>query len=98
MGGYDFFITAQLALILLLPFAVHLALGDVEKLGGVMLWSFLCPVGAAFLKDTSKGWRWFRIYVCISVVLLTKAFWDVKEDIVADIIVDEAGNFFLLTS
>ena len=55
-------------------------------------------MGAAFFKDTSEGWRWFRIYVCISVVLLTKAFWDVKEDIVADIIVDEAGNFFLLTS
>ena len=31
LRGYDFFVTAQLALILLLPFAVHLALGDVEK-------------------------------------------------------------------
>ena len=44
MGGYNFFVTAQLALILLLPFRVHLALGDVDKSGGIMLWSFLCSV------------------------------------------------------
>jgi len=98
LGRYDFFVMSQLALIPLLPFVVHLALGDVEKSGGVILWSFFFPLGAAVFRDTSKGWRWFRIYVCISIVLLTKAFWDVKEDIVADIIVDKAGDFFSLTA
>jgi hypothetical protein len=74
--GYDLFVNAQLGLILLLPFAVHVALGGLEESGGVMLWSFLSPVGAAFFRSTSEGLRWFRLYMSINVVLLTWAFWD----------------------
>ena len=47
--GYDSFVDAQLGLILLLPFAVHAALGGAERSGCVMLWSFLCPVGCGVL-------------------------------------------------
>ncbi len=75
-GGYDYFVNAQLGLILLLPFAVHVALGGVERSGCVMLWSFLSPVGAAFFRSTSEGLRWYRIYMIINVALLAGAFWD----------------------
>jgi hypothetical protein len=76
--GYDLFVNAQLGLILLLPFAVHVALGGLERSGGVMLWSFLSPVGAAFFRSTSEGLRWFVLYMCINVVLLTGTFWDAE--------------------
>lgn len=84
IGGYTFFVNAQLLLILLLPFAVHIALGGVEKSGGVMLWSFLCPVGAAFFRNTKEGLKWFKLYMSITVVLLTKEFWDVNDYIIND--------------
>ena len=74
--GYDIFVECQLALILLLPFAVHMALGDVEKSGGVMLWSFLCPMGAAFFRSATESLRWFKLYLVISLGLLVKGFWD----------------------
>jgi len=91
-GGYDFVVKAQLGLILILPFAVHVALGGVERSGNVMLWSFLCPVGAAFFRSTGEGLRWFQLYMCINVILLTKAFWDVEYIVVGDDDRMEEGN------
>jgi adenylate cyclase len=77
-GCYDTFATIQLVLILMLPFAVHVALGSVVKSGGVMLWSFLCPMGAAFFRSSAESFRYFGLYLGISVVLLTKIFWEVE--------------------
>lgn len=77
--GYDTFVNCQLALILLLPFAVHVALGGVEKSGGVMLWSFLCPMGAAFFRSAKESLRWFWIYLSVSGLLLVMGFWDVDD-------------------
>ncbi|KAL3758955.1 hypothetical protein ACHAWU_003026 [Discostella pseudostelligera] len=71
IGYYDYLATAQLVMILLLPFAVHVALGGVEKSGGVMLWSFLCPMGAAFFRNSAESLRYFWLYLGISVVLLS---------------------------
>jgi len=78
--GYDTFAECQLTLILVLPFAVHVALGGVERSGGVMLWSFLCPMGAAFFRNAKESLRWFWIYMGINVFLLIKGFWDVGDD------------------
>jgi len=78
--GYDTFVTYQLALILLLPFAVHVALGGIEKSGGVMLWSFLCPMGAAFFRSATESIRWFKLYMIINCILLVYGFWDVTND------------------
>jgi len=78
-GGYDTFVGCQLALILLLPFAVHVALGGVERSGGVMLWSFLCPMGAAFFRSADESARWFKAYMIISGALLVKEFWDLED-------------------
>jgi len=78
---YDTFAGCQLTLILLLPFAVHVALGGVAKSGGVMLWSFLCPMGAAFFRGAKESICWFYLYLGISGLLLVKEFWDVDNDI-----------------
>lgn len=77
--GYETFVTWQLLLILALPFAVHVALGGVDKSGGVMLWSFLCPMGAAFFRSAKESVRWYWLYMGISVALLVKGFWDVED-------------------
>eukprot|EP00571_Detonula_confervacea_P001393 CAMPEP_0172322956 /NCGR_PEP_ID=MMETSP1058-20130122/47423_1 /TAXON_ID=83371 /ORGANISM="Detonula confervacea, Strain CCMP 353" /LENGTH=677 /DNA_ID=CAMNT_0013038833 /DNA_START=51 /DNA_END=2081 /DNA_ORIENTATION=- len=81
---YDTFVDFQLALILLLPFAVHVALGGVVKSGGVMLWSFLCPVGAAFFRSAKESLRWYWLYLSISGALLMKEFWDVSDPVMMD--------------
>jgi guanylate cyclase len=67
---YDIVVESQLSLILLLPMAVHLALGGMEASGGVMLWSFLCPMGAAFFRSANESLRWFYIYMTFTVTLL----------------------------
>lgn len=95
-SGYDTFVECQLALILILPFAVHVALGGVEKSGAVMLWSFLCPMGAAFFRSSKASLRWYGLYMSISAILLVKGFWDVSNDdtmtmIDENVIRDERG-------
>jgi len=67
---YDFVVGCQLTLILLLPMAVHLALGGLEKSGGVILWSFLCPMGASFFRSANESLRWFCIYMTLTALLL----------------------------
>ena len=54
----------QLFLILVLPICVQLSLGGMVESGGVVLWSFLCPLGAAiFCENSSTSTRWFGIYI-----------------------------------
>ena len=73
-AGYGIFAKCQLTLILVLPFAVHLALGGVQESGCVMLWSFLCPMGSAFFRSAKEAVRWFYVYLSISLALLAKGF------------------------
>jgi class 3 adenylate cyclase len=70
LDSYDIFVECQLGLIMACPFAVHIALGGVENSGGVMLWSFLCPMGAAFFRSAQESLLWFWIYLGISALLL----------------------------
>lgn len=76
IDNYDIFVECQLALIMACPFAVHIALGGVENSGGVMLWSFLCPMGAAFFRSAKESMIWFWIYLGISAGLLSWEVWD----------------------
>ena len=71
---YDIYVECQLALIMACPFAVHMALGGVQQSGGVMLWSFLCPMGAAFFRSARESLIWFWVYLGVSAGLLA---WDV---------------------
>ena len=72
--GYGIFAKCQLTLILVLPFAVHVALGGVQESGCVMLWSFLCPMGSAFFRSAKEAVRWFYVYLSISLALLAMGF------------------------
>lgn len=67
---YDFVVGCQLTLILLLPMAVHLALGGLEMSGGVILWSFLCPMGSSFFRSANESLRWFGIHMTLTALLL----------------------------
>ncbi|KAL3791836.1 hypothetical protein ACHAWO_013669 [Cyclotella atomus] len=67
---YNIVVECQLTLILLLPMAVHLALRGMEASGGVMLWSFLCPMGAAFFRSANESLKWFYSYMTLSALLL----------------------------
>ncbi|KAL7430638.1 hypothetical protein ACHAXM_002297 [Skeletonema potamos] len=71
LDTYDIYVECQLGLIMACPFAVHIALGGVENSGGVMLWSFLCPMGAAFFRSAKESLIWFWIYLGISFMLLS---------------------------
>ncbi|EJK71650.1 hypothetical protein THAOC_06887, partial [Thalassiosira oceanica] len=72
--GYGIFAKCQLTLILVLPFAVHVALGGVQESGCVMLWSFLCPMGSAFFRSAKEAVRWFYVYLSLSLALLAMDF------------------------
>lgn len=52
------------------------------KSGAVMLWSFLCPMGAAFFRSAKESLRWFWLYLSISGALLIKEFWDVSDSVI----------------
>ncbi len=75
VDAYDIYVECQLGLIMACPFAVHVALGGVENSGGVMLWSFLCPMGAAFFRSAKESLIWFWIYLSVCAVLLSWEIW-----------------------
>jgi guanylate cyclase len=52
--NFSFFRTTQLVLILLLPFLLHLSLGDFVSSSAVILWSALCPLGALAFQNTKQ--------------------------------------------
>ncbi|KAL3803222.1 hypothetical protein HJC23_003497 [Cyclotella cryptica] len=76
---YDIFVNCQLTLILLLPMSVHWALGGMEASGGVILWSFLCPMGAAFFRSADESLKWFYLYTGLSAGLLLFDHWKSRD-------------------
>jgi adenylate cyclase len=69
-GMYTAFVRVQLFLIFALPCAVHLSLGGLQESGGVVLWSFLAPLGATFYRSSSESLWWLFIYILAIVALL----------------------------
>ncbi len=55
----------QLALILLLPFLLMVALGGFVNSSAVVLWSVLCPFGALFFSETRQAPRWMWPYLIL---------------------------------
>ena len=49
----------ELSLILIVPFLLCLTLGGLVPSSGVILWSFLAPVGAIAFDRPRFAWRWF---------------------------------------
>ncbi len=66
--NYRVFRVSQLALILLLPFLLMLALGGFINSSAVILWSLICPLGALVFSGPRQAILWFLGF-CGLVVL-----------------------------
>ena len=62
---YGRYRTTQLALILLLPFLLMLALGGFVNSSAVVLWSVLCPFGALLFGEARQAPRWMVLYLIL---------------------------------
>ena len=70
-GRYHQIVFVQLLLILLLPVCLQLSVGGIVRGGAVMIWSFLCPLGAALFCSSQTAKRWFAVYfLCMVGALL----------------------------
>ncbi|TAK14066.1 MAG: adenylate/guanylate cyclase domain-containing protein [Anaerolineae bacterium] len=65
---FGFFRFSQLALILLLPFFLMLALGGFVNGSGVVLWALICPMGALLFDKPSHAPRWFLAFLGLIVL------------------------------
>jgi len=65
--NFRFFRATQLVLILLLPFLLHLSLGDFVSSSAVILWSSLCPLGALAFQNTKAASYWFLLFIIVVI-------------------------------
>lgn len=65
---YRFFRLSQLVLILFLPFFLMLALGGYVNSSAVILWSFICPLGALLFANLRQSPRWLLAYLGLLLV------------------------------
>jgi len=56
--------TAELTMILVTPALLQVALGGIVASSGVILWSFVAPLGAAVF-DRDRAWKWFVAFVAL---------------------------------
>ena len=63
-----FFRFSQLLLILALPFALQIALGGFVQGSGVILWSWLAPLGALLFADRKQALWWFIAFVGVLAI------------------------------
>ena len=59
---------SQLVMMLLLPFLLQWSLGGFVNSSGVMLWAFLAPLGALFIRGLDQARIWFGAYLVLAVV------------------------------
>lgn len=65
---YTFFRFSQLALILMLPFFLMVALGGFVNGSGVVLWALICPLGALLFDEPRHAPRWFLAFLSLVVL------------------------------
>ncbi len=65
---YRFFRFSQLALILLLPFLLMVALGGFINGSAVVLWALICPLGALLFDEPRHALRWFLAFVVLVIL------------------------------
>jgi guanylate cyclase len=68
LRSYPFLRFVQFALILIAPFLLMLALGGFVPSSAVILWSFVCPMGAIVFDAWRRAWWWFAAYVGLVVL------------------------------
>jgi adenylate cyclase len=61
-ASFAFLRTAELGLILVVPALLTLVLGGLVPSSGVILWSFLAPLGALVFTDSGRAWSWFAAF------------------------------------
>jgi class 3 adenylate cyclase len=66
---YDVFRFTQLSLMLVLPFALMVALGGFVPSSVVALWAFVAPLGALAFASPREALRWFVVYVSLVVAV-----------------------------
>ena len=71
--SYSFLRTAELGMILVTPAALLVALGGLIPSSGVILWSFLSPLGAAVFDEPRRAWRWFGGFLVLLAVTISLA-------------------------
>jgi len=69
-GRYHDVVIIHQVLILIMPILLQFSLGGLEKSGGVMLGSALCPLGAAFFSKTKHALFWIKTYVACLIMTL----------------------------
>jgi len=70
--NFAFLKTAQLLLILVTPALLQVALGGIVASSGVILWSFLAPLGGAVF-DRARAWRWYAAFVTLIALSIPAA-------------------------
>lgn len=63
--NFPLFRTIQLLLILLLPFLLHLSLGNFISSSAVILWSTLCPLGALAFYNTKAATYYILLFLLV---------------------------------
>lgn len=63
--NYSLYRGIQLAIILLLPFLLMVALGGFVNSSAVVLWSVLGPFGALLFSETRQAPRWMVVYLAL---------------------------------
>ena len=67
--NFNIFRAIQLALILLLPCLLHLALGDFVSSSAVIIWATFCPLGALAFQNAKAAGYWLILFItCVIVV------------------------------
>ncbi len=59
---YRAFVSLQLILIFILPFALHYELGGLMASGVVMVWGFLAPLGSALFQSARSAAYWMVVF------------------------------------
>jgi adenylate cyclase len=92
--NFQIFRAIQLALILLLPSLLHLALGDFVSSSAVIIWATFCPLGALAFQNTRAAGYWLLLFiVCVvSVFFLQEKFFRDKTDLPGEL----TSLFFVL--
>jgi adenylate cyclase len=64
-GSFRFLRETQLALILVTPALLLLALGGITPASSVIIWSVLAPVGAVVYDAPRRAWGWFAAFIVL---------------------------------
>ena len=71
--SYSFLRDSELTLILVTPAMLQVSLGGFVASSGVVLWSFLSPLGAAVFDSPRRAWRWFAAFLLLVVATIPLA-------------------------